>query len=174
MEQGTGAAKPLHQGVTTTLVIEPEALTRHFDTLCAVDGLDLRVEAGSFYGFLGPNGAGKSTTLKMLTGLLAPTSGRMHLLGHDLTDVRRAREVTRRVGVVPEELTLFDNLTAREYLTFVGRMYWRSWSDSARILPSSQAVNWCIRPPWTRPARPDPWNSVSWRRSGTTGRSTRR
>ena len=53
-----------------TLAIETEALTRHFDELCAVDGLDLRVEAGSFYGFLGPNGACKSTTIKMLTGLL--------------------------------------------------------------------------------------------------------
>ena len=106
-----------------TLAIDTEALTRHFDTLCAVDGLDLRVETGSFYGFLGPNGAGKSTTIKMLTGLLAPSSGKMHLLGHDLADLHQAREVKRRVGVVPEELALFDNLTGREYLTFVGRMY---------------------------------------------------
>ena len=56
--------------MTITLAIETEALTRHFDALCAVDGLGLRVEAGSFYGFLGPNGAGKSTTIKTLTGLL--------------------------------------------------------------------------------------------------------
>ena len=106
-----------------SLAIETSGLTRRFGDLCAVDGLDLRVEAGTFYGFLGPNGAGKSTTIKMLTGLLAPTQGAMHILGEDIADPDRAREVKRRVGVVPEDLALFDNLTAREYLTFVGRMY---------------------------------------------------
>jgi ABC-2 type transport system ATP-binding protein len=106
-----------------TLAIETNGLTRHFGDLRAVDRLDLRVEAGTFYGFLGPNGAGKSTTIKMLTGLLAPTSGAMRILGEDTADANKAREVKRRVGVVPEELALFDNLTAREYLTFIGRMY---------------------------------------------------
>jgi ABC-2 type transport system ATP-binding protein len=104
-------------------VIETAGLTRVFGDLRAVDGLDLRVEPGKFFGFLGPNGAGKSTTIKMLTGLLAPTSGSIRVLGEDLGDLDRAREVRRRVGVVPEELALFDNLTAREYLTFIGRMY---------------------------------------------------
>ncbi|MEJ2702915.1 MAG: ABC transporter ATP-binding protein [Sedimentisphaerales bacterium] len=106
-----------------TLAIETNKLTRWFGTLHAVDGLDLRVEAGTFYGFLGPNGAGKSTTIKMLTGLLAPTSGSMSILGENTADAKRAIQVKRRVGVVPEELSLFDNLTAHEYLTFVGRMY---------------------------------------------------
>ncbi len=105
------------------LAIETRALTRRFGEVCAVDALDLRVEAGKFYGFLGPNGAGKSTTIKMLTGLLAPTSGAMRILGADLADPDQAREIKRRVGVVPEDLALFDNLTAREYLTFIGRMY---------------------------------------------------
>jgi len=81
------------------------------------------VEAGTFYGFLGPNGAGKSTTIKMLTGLLAPTAGTIQILGQDTSDPQRALEVKRRIGVVPENLALFDNLTAREHLTFVGRMY---------------------------------------------------
>lgn len=103
--------------------IETNELTRYFGDLCAVDNLDLRVEAGRFYGFLGPNGAGKSTTIKMLTGLLAPTRGAMRILGKDATDTNTAREVRQRIGVVPEELALFDNLTAREYLTFIGRMY---------------------------------------------------
>jgi len=67
----------------------------------AVDGLDLRVEAGKFYGFLGPNGAGKSTTIKMLTGLLAPTSGTMRILDTDLAAADAARTVKRRIGVVP-------------------------------------------------------------------------
>ena len=103
--------------------IETYGLTRCFGELRAVDGLDLHVEAGRFYGFLGPNGAGKSTTIKMLTGLLGPTSGQMLILGEDTGDPKKARQVKRKVGVVPEESTLFDNLTAREYLTFIGRMY---------------------------------------------------
>lgn len=106
-----------------TLAIETNGLTRRFGEVCAVDGLDLRVATGQFYGFLGPNGAGKSTTIKMLTGLLAPTSGTMHILGTDLSNTLRARDIRRRIGVVPENLALFDNLTAREYLTFIGRMY---------------------------------------------------
>ncbi len=105
------------------LVIETTGLTRVFGSVRAVDGLDLRIEAGKFFGFLGPNGAGKSTTIKMLTGLLAPSSGQMRVLGEDLADDNRAREVRRRIGVVPENLALFDNLTGREYLTFIGRMY---------------------------------------------------
>jgi ABC-2 type transport system ATP-binding protein len=106
-----------------TLAIETHRLTRYFDGFCAVAGIDLRVESGTFYGFLGPNGAGKSTTIKMLTGLFAPTDGAMLVLGRDVLDAREALEVKRRVGVVPEDLALFDNLTAREYLTFIGRMY---------------------------------------------------
>src|SRR6201993_4533851 len=105
------------------LAIETIELTRCFGKLRAVDAINLKVERGTFYGFLGPNGAGKSTTIKMLTGLLAPTSGAMRLLGEDLASPERAREVKRRVGVVPENLALFENLTAREYLTFIGRMY---------------------------------------------------
>jgi ABC-2 type transport system ATP-binding protein len=103
--------------------LETSGLTRDFGAFRAVDQLTLHVPAGCFYGFLGPNGAGKSTTIKMLTGLLAPTSGRVRILGEDIDDPRRALEVKRRVGVVPENLALFDNLTAREYLTFIGRMY---------------------------------------------------
>src|SRR6185369_6676333 len=77
----------------------------------------------TFYGFLGPNGAGKSTTIKMLTGLLAPSAGSMRLLGEDPIHAERGLAVKSRIGVVPENLGLFDNLTAREYLTFIGRMY---------------------------------------------------
>jgi len=103
--------------------IETRGLTRQFGTVRAVDGLDLQVPRGTFYGFLGPNGAGKSTTIKMLTGLLAPSSGSMQILGQEISGNGDSREVKRRVGVVPENLALFDNLTAREYLTFIGRMY---------------------------------------------------
>src|SRR5579885_201507 len=98
-----------------------EKLTRRFGQLTAVNGIDLRVAAGQFFGFLGPNGAGKSTTIKMLTGLLAPTSGRMELLGLDFAS--HPIEVKRQIGVVPEGMGLFERLTGAEYLNFVGRMY---------------------------------------------------
>ena len=105
------------------LAIETRQLTRFFDNFCAVDRVNLAVESGTFYGFLGPNGAGKSTTIKMLTGLLAASSGEILVLGKNMFDPREALEAKRRIGVVPEDLALFDNLTAREHLTFVGRMY---------------------------------------------------
>src|ERR1700679_419979 len=106
-----------------TLAIETHNLTRFFGDACAVNGIELRVERGTFYGFLGPNGAGKSTTIKMLTGLLAPSGGQMTVLGRDMLDPREALEAKRKMGVIPEDLALFDNLTAREYLTFVGRIH---------------------------------------------------
>jgi ABC-2 type transport system ATP-binding protein len=101
--------------------ISTEHLTRRFGDLVAVQDVNLRVAPGQFFGFLGPNGAGKSTTIKMLTGLLAPTSGRMQILGVDLT--QDSVEVKRQIGVVPEGMALFGRLTGSEYLNFVGRMY---------------------------------------------------
>ncbi len=98
-----------------------EHLTRSFGQLVAVNDVNLRVAPGQFFGFLGPNGAGKSTTIKMLTGLLAPSSGRMEILGVDLT--ANPVEVKRQIGVVPEGMALFGRLTGAEYLNFVGRMY---------------------------------------------------
>ena len=103
------------------IAIRTEGLTRTFGSLRAVDGINLQVQAGQFFGFLGPNGAGKSTTIKMLTGLLAPTSGRMELLGLDFET--HLVEVKRQIGVVPEGMGLFERLTGTEYLRFVGRMY---------------------------------------------------
>ena len=105
----------------THAAIVTDKLTRRFGALTAVDAIDLTVAAGQFFGFLGPNGAGKSTTIKMLTGLLAPTSGRMQLLGLDFAS--NTVDVKRQIGVVPEGMGLFERLTGREYLHFVGRMY---------------------------------------------------
>jgi ABC-2 type transport system ATP-binding protein len=101
--------------------IETEDLVRRFGDFKAVDRLNLRVARGAFFGFLGPNGAGKSTTIKMLTGLLAPTQGRARVLGHDIAS--EPLEVKRRIGVVPEDLNLFERLTGAEMLWFTGRMY---------------------------------------------------
>jgi len=101
--------------------IETHDLSRSFGEFEAVRGVSLRVETGQFFGFLGPNGAGKSTTIKMLTGLLAPTSGSVRLLGADLAADPVA--VKRLIGVVPEGMALFGRLTGNEYLNFVARMY---------------------------------------------------
>jgi ABC-2 type transport system ATP-binding protein len=101
--------------------ISTQGLTRRFGQLTAVEDVNLCVAPGQFFGFLGPNGAGKSTTIKMLTGLLAPSAGRIEILGLDLVD--NAIEVKRQIGVVPEGMALFGRLTGSEYLNFVGRMY---------------------------------------------------
>jgi ABC-2 type transport system ATP-binding protein len=103
------------------LAVETRGLTRDFGSIRAVSGVDLAVPAGSFYGFLGPNGAGKSTTIKCLTGLLSPTAGTMRILGVDpLVD---PVAVKRRIGVVPEDLALFDRLTAEETLAFIAQVH---------------------------------------------------
>ena len=107
--------------MTMDLAVETRGLTRSFGSFRAVDGIDLAVPAGSFYGFLGPNGAGKSTTIKCLTGLLKPDGGSMRILG---TDPRADPvAVKRRIGVVPEDLALFDRLTGEETLMFVAQIH---------------------------------------------------
>lgn len=105
----------------TTSAVETSSLVKQFGSFLAVDHLNLTVNRGSFFGFLGPNGAGKSTTIKMLTGLLAPTSGQLRVLGFDIST--HPMEVKRRIGVVPEDLNLFERLTGAEMLAFTGRMY---------------------------------------------------
>jgi ABC-2 type transport system ATP-binding protein len=114
----------------TDAAIVTHKLTRRFGNLTAVDGVDLTVAAGQFFGFLGPNGAGKSTTIKMLTGLLAPSSGSAELLGLDFGT--HPVEVKRQIGVVPEGMGLFERLTGAEYLQFVGRMYGLDRSTTQR------------------------------------------
>jgi ABC-2 type transport system ATP-binding protein len=111
----------------TGFAIETHSLTRRFGEQIAVDGIDLRVPRGSFYGFLGENGAGKSTTISMLTGVLAPSAGVLSVLGLAPGD-----ELKRRIGVVPDGLLLFDRLTGREHLIFVGRLYGLSREESGR------------------------------------------
>jgi ABC-2 type transport system ATP-binding protein len=87
----------------------------------AVDGVDLDVPRGSFFGFLGPNGAGKSTTIRILTGLIPADAGTIEILGFPLP--AGELEIKRRIGLVPDESLLFDRLTGAEFLEFVGRMY---------------------------------------------------
>jgi len=114
----------------SAMAVETFDLVRRFQDFVAVDNLNLKVGRGSFFGFLGPNGAGKSTTIKMLTGLLAPTSGQIRVLGRDLA--AEPLEVKRRIGVVPEDLNLFERLTGAEMLAFTGRMYGLQKSEIAK------------------------------------------
>jgi ABC-2 type transport system ATP-binding protein len=101
--------------------ISVRSLRKMYGNKAAVDGLNLEVPRGCFFGFLGPNGAGKSTTIRMLTGLIPPTSGEIELLGMKMPD--EEIEIKKRVGLVPDESLLFDRLTGTEFLEFVGRMY---------------------------------------------------
>ena len=96
-------------------------LKKIYEGKAAVDGLSLTVPRGSFFGFLGPNGAGKSTTIRMLTGLIPPTSGMIELLGLPMPAEETA--IKQRIGLVPDDSLLFDRLTGLEFLEFVGRMY---------------------------------------------------
>jgi ABC-2 type transport system ATP-binding protein len=102
-------------------MIECRNLTRRYGDFTAVDGLSFAVEPGSICAFLGPNGAGKSTTVKMLTGLLAPTSGSATVCGLDVAS--GGIELKRRIGVLPEDLGLFDDLTIEEHLLLTGEIY---------------------------------------------------
>jgi len=103
-------------------------LSCRYGNFIAVDRLNLQVDAGSICAFLGPNGAGKSTTLKMLTGLLAPSSGSASVAGLDV--VRDALAIKKRIGVLPENLGLFDDLTVEEHLDLTGAVYGLSRADT--------------------------------------------
>jgi ABC-2 type transport system ATP-binding protein len=96
-------------------------LRKVYGKKAAVDGLNLTVPSGCFFGFLGPNGAGKTTTIRMLMGLAPPTFGTVELFGLPMPEA--ANEIRGRIGLVPDESLLFDHLTGLEYIEFVGRMY---------------------------------------------------
>jgi len=102
-------------------MIRTERLSKSYGTKVAVDQLDLQVEPGEILGFLGPNGAGKSTTVKVLTGLIRPDSGRASICGFDV--VTQPLDVKKRLGYVPETPALYDSLTADEYLEFVSCLH---------------------------------------------------
>lgn len=98
-----------------------DKLSKKFDTMTAVDEVDLRVEKGQILGFLGPNGAGKTTTIKMIAGLLQPTSGSLCICGHEMeAEPIRCRELT---GYIPDRPFLYEKLTGAEYLSFIASLY---------------------------------------------------
>jgi ABC-2 type transport system ATP-binding protein len=95
--------------------IVAEGLTKKFGDLLAVDHISLEVKEGEIFGFLGPNGAGKTTTIRMMCGLLLPTSGRLMVAGYDPT--KEPDKVKKRIGYVPQRFSLYDDLTVKENLS---------------------------------------------------------
>jgi ABC-2 type transport system ATP-binding protein len=96
-------------------------LTKKFGKLTAVDNLNLEVRKGEIFGFLGPNGAGKTTTIKLMTGLLKPTSGTVTIMDNDIQeDPIKAKE---NIGLIPEEPQIYDKLTGKEFLRFMGNLF---------------------------------------------------
>ena len=111
-------------------MIEVERLRKEYGDLVAVDDVSFSAEAGTIFGLLGPNGAGKSTTIGCCSGLLAPTAGRIRVMGLDiLTDGLAARA---QLGVVPQELALYDDLSATENLLYWGSAYGLRGSEIRR------------------------------------------
>ena len=105
----------------TQPVLEANHLTRTFGDFVAVDDATFTLQPGEIVGFLGPNGAGKTTTIKMLTGLLGPSSGAARVAGYDI--VAQPLEAKARIGYVPDTPNLYGKLKASEYLRFVGQLY---------------------------------------------------
>jgi len=114
-------------------LIEIKGLTKKFGNLTAVDGLSLSVEAGEIFGFLGPNGAGKTTTLKMMAGLIRPTSGGVSIDGHDI--LKEPAEAKNVMGYVPDRPFVYEKLTALEFMRFIGGLY---SMDQAEAGPRSE------------------------------------
>ncbi len=102
-------------------VITTRALTKTFGSFTAVDKISMEVRRGEIYGFLGPNGSGKSTTIRMLCGILEPTSGSGAVLGYDL--VREAEKIKRKIGYMSQKFSLYDDLTVYENLDFYAGLY---------------------------------------------------
>ncbi len=131
------ANQPVHQitpfdsnEYNTSPAVATHDLTRVFGQKVAVDHLNLTVRRSEFFGFLGPNGAGKSTSIKMMVGLLRPTSGSVWVGGVDVwKEPLRARSL---IGVLPEYLNLYERLTGREFITFAGHMYGLAGIDIRR------------------------------------------
>ena len=107
--------------MSAALAIDVADLMRRFGAFTAVDRITFDVRAGEVFGFLGANGAGKTTAIRMLTGLLAPTSGRATVAGHDVA--RDAERVKRDIGYMSQRFSLYEDLTVRENITLYGGIY---------------------------------------------------
>lgn len=112
------------------MMIETKNLTKIFWPLTAVDNLTLSVDEGEVFGLLGPNGAGKTTTVRMLCCLISKTSGTAKIAGYDVGNEENALKIRRIIGLVPDNVGLYESLTAYENLDYYGTLYRRS--DSQR------------------------------------------
>src|SRR5690554_7826323 len=101
--------------------IKTHQLTKRYGAVAVVDKLDLEVKAGEIFGFLGPNGAGKTTTIRMLTGLLEPTSGRAFICGHDVA--KNSAQAKALLAYVPDQPKVYGKFSAREFLALVADLY---------------------------------------------------
>jgi ABC-2 type transport system ATP-binding protein len=113
-----------------TFVVEVEDLVKKFDSFVAVDHIHFQVEKGEIFGFLGPNGAGKSTTIRMLCGLLLPTSGKGKVAGFDL--MKEPEKIKQAIGYMSQKFSLYDDLTVIENLHFFGGIYNLSGSSQRK------------------------------------------
>jgi ABC-2 type transport system ATP-binding protein len=104
-------------------LIETENLTKKFDALTAVDGVTLRVEEGEVFGFLGPNGAGKTTTVRMLCCLVSKTSGEARIAGYEVGNEKDSLKIRKIIGLVPDNVGLYESLTAYDNLDFYAKLY---------------------------------------------------
>ncbi|MDH3354709.1 MAG: ABC transporter ATP-binding protein [Chromatiales bacterium] len=111
-------------------VIQASKLSRDFGDLKAIQDLDLEVEKGRIYGFLGPNGCGKTTAIRMLTGLLKPSSGEVHVLGLELP--KDAEKLRLHIGYMTQKFSLYDDLTVKENLQFIAKIYGLSGQNQKR------------------------------------------
>ena len=109
-------------------VVRTENLCKNYGSLKAVDGLNLSIKEGEIYGLLGPNGCGKTTTIKVLCGLLKPTSGKGTVLGKD----SMSRAFQSEIGYMPQEIALYDDLTVHDNLSTFGKIYGLSNEEIAR------------------------------------------
>ena len=114
-------------------MIELEGLCKRYGELEAVSGLDLKIEPGEIFGFLGPNGAGKTTTVKLITGLLQPSAGRVRVAGYDMAT--HALEAKRLMGLIPDEPFVYPKLTGAEFLRFIGELYLVPVEQQRRRIP---------------------------------------
>jgi ABC-2 type transport system ATP-binding protein len=103
-------------------------LAKHYDRLAAVDSLNLEVQAGEIFGFLGPNGAGKTTTIRVMMGILKPTSGQVFLGGYDVA--QQPEEAKAICGFIPDRPFIYEKLSGHEFLEFVGKLH---GVDSGRL-----------------------------------------
>ncbi|BCN92725.1 ABC drugE1 family efflux system ATPase [Thiomicrorhabdus immobilis] len=111
----------LNTEMSTEFAIQCRQLTRQFGDVKAVDGLNLTIPKASIYGFLGPNGSGKSTTIRMLCGLLLPTRGEVEVLGLHIPG--QSEQLKRHIGYMPQEFSLYEDLTVKENLSFMAYVY---------------------------------------------------